>query len=71
MAGFIQLHDPAHARQHLIRGEHVSAVEISKADGVVSVFLVGGQTLKLTQEEAKEFLHHFHRIHGTVAHPTA
>ncbi len=68
MSGFILLNDKASTREHLIRGEHVSAVEVRKQDRAVTVYLVGGQTLQLSPEESREFLHHFHKMHPQAAH---
>lgn len=63
MTGFIVLNDKASTREHILRGEHISAVEIRKQDREVTVHLIGGQTLALNTEESKELLHHFHKTH--------
>jgi hypothetical protein len=55
---FALLNDPASDEQILIRNDHVSAVEVKKSDESVIVHLVGGQTLHLTHEQAKQFVHH-------------
>jgi hypothetical protein len=55
---FALLKDPASDEQILIRNDHVSAVEVKKADESVTVHLVGGQTLHLTHEQAKQFVQH-------------
>ena len=44
--------------QVLIRNEHVSAVEIKKDDQSVTVHLLGGQTLRLTHEQSRQFVQH-------------
>jgi hypothetical protein len=54
---FILLNDPAGQRQQLIRADHISAIQVSKADRLVTVYLVGGQELHLTHEESKQFVH--------------
>ena len=53
---FLLLKDPATEDQLLLRNEHISAVEIKKEDRSVTVHLVGGQTLQLTQEQSKQFV---------------
>jgi len=50
------LKDPANHHQRLIRDDHVSAVEFSNDDHVVTLLLLGGQNLKLTPEESKQFI---------------
>ena len=50
---FLSLKDPATEDQLLLRNEHISAVEIKKEDRSVTVHLVGGRTLQLTQEQSK------------------
>jgi hypothetical protein len=55
---FVLLVDPASDEQLLIRNDHVSAVEVKKGDEAVTVHLAGGQTLRLTHEQAKQFVHH-------------
>jgi hypothetical protein len=54
---FLLLKDPATDDQLLLRNEHISAVEIKKEDRSVTVHLLGGQTLQLTQEQSKQFVH--------------
>jgi hypothetical protein len=44
--------------QVLIRNEHVSAVEIQKEDQSVTVHLLGGQSLRLTPEQSRQFVQH-------------
>ena len=44
--------------QVLIRNDHVSAVEIKKDDQSVTVHLLGGQTLRLSHEQSKQFAQH-------------
>jgi hypothetical protein len=44
--------------QVLIRNDHVSAVEIKKEDQSVTVHLLGGQSLRLTREQSREFVQH-------------
>src|SRR5205085_2129078 len=44
--------------QTLIRNDHVSAVEIKKEDQSIVVYLLGGQTLHLTHEQSRQFIHH-------------
>ena len=51
--------------QLLIRNEHISAVEIKKEDQAVIVHLRGGQTLQLTHEQSRQFVHHI----KTHVHP--
>jgi hypothetical protein len=55
---FLLLKDPATDDQLLLRNEHISAVEIKKEDRSVTVHLAGGQTLHLTQEQSRQFVHH-------------
>jgi hypothetical protein len=55
---FVLLKDPTADVQLLIRNEHVSAVEVKKEDQSVTVYLIGGQTLHLTHEQAKLFVQH-------------
>ncbi len=55
---FALLKDAASDDQLLIRNDHVSAVEIKKEDQSITVYLVGGQTLHLTHEQSKQFVHH-------------
>jgi hypothetical protein len=55
---FALLNDPATEVQTLVRNDHVSAVEIKKVNQAVIVHLVGGQTLHLNHEQAKQFVHH-------------
>ena len=55
---FALLKDPESDEQLLIRNDHVSAVEVKKGDESVTVHLVGGQTLRLTHEQSKQFVHH-------------
>ncbi len=50
------LKDPANHHQRLIRDDHVSAVEINNEDHVVTLMLLGGQNIKLTGEESKQFI---------------
>jgi hypothetical protein len=55
---FLLLKDAATEVQLLIRNEHVSAVEIKKEDQAVIIHLIGGQTLHLTHEQSRQFVHH-------------
>jgi hypothetical protein len=55
---FALLKDAASDDQLLIRNDHVSAVEIKKEDHSITVFLICGQTLHLTHEQSKQFVHH-------------
>jgi hypothetical protein len=55
---FILLNDPASQQQRLIRNDHISAVELSKADEIVTLYLLGGKELRLTREESKQFVRH-------------
>jgi hypothetical protein len=55
---FALLKDAATEVQMLIRNDHVSAVEIKKEDQSVTVYLVGGQTLHLTHDQSKQYVHH-------------
>jgi hypothetical protein len=64
---FIFLRDPSVDVQLLIRNDHVSAVEIKKEDQAVLVYLVGGQTLHLTHEQSRQFVHHI-KSHMQAAH---
>jgi hypothetical protein len=64
---FILLTDTATEVQLMLRNEHVSAVEIKKEDQAIVVHLLGGQTLHLTHEQSRQFLHHI-KAH---AHATA
>jgi hypothetical protein len=64
---FVVLKDPATEVQLMIRNDHVSAVEVQKEDKSVTVYLVGGNELRLTHEQSKQFLHHV----KTHMHPTA
>jgi hypothetical protein len=54
---FVLLNDPASQRQQLIRADHISAIQVSKADRSVTLLLLGGQELHLTHEESKQFVH--------------
>jgi len=54
---FILLNDPASQRQQLIRADHISAIQVSKSDRSITLFLLGGRELHLTHEESKQFLH--------------
>ena len=63
---FALLQDPTTEVQLLVRNDHVSAVEIKKADQAVIVHLVGGQTLHLTHEQSKQFVQHVKaHLHGS------
>jgi hypothetical protein len=55
---FLLLKDAESDVQHLIRNDHVSAAEIKKSDESVVLYLVGGQTIRLTHEQSKQFVHH-------------
>jgi hypothetical protein len=55
---FVLLRDAASDEQLLIRNDHVSAVEVKKEDESVTVHLLGGQTIHLTHEQSKQFMHH-------------
>jgi hypothetical protein len=55
---FALLKDPETEVQMLVRNDHISAVEIKKEEQSVTVYLVGGQTLHLTHEQSKQFIHH-------------
>ena len=55
---FVLLKDPNSDVQHLIRNDHISAVEIHKADESVVLYLVGGQTIHLAHEPAKQLIQH-------------
>jgi hypothetical protein len=50
------LKDPVNHHQRLIRDDHVSAVEINNEDHAVTLMLLGGQNIKLTAEESKQFI---------------
>ena len=50
------LKDAANHHQKLIRDDHVSAVEISNDEHIVTLLLLGGQNVKLTVEESKQFI---------------
>jgi hypothetical protein len=63
---FILLKDPATEVQLLIRNEHISAVEVKKEDQSVILYLLGGQTLALTHEQSRQFIHHV-KIHMRTA----
>jgi hypothetical protein len=63
---FALLKDSATEVQLLLRNDHVSAVEIKKEDQSLVVYLLGGQTLHLTHEQSKQFLHHI-KTHMHVA----
>ena len=63
---FALLRDTASDTQVLVRNDHVSAVEIKKEDQSVTVHLLGGQTLHLTHEQSKQFVHHI----KSHMHPT-
>ena len=54
---FILLNDPASQRQQLIRADHISAIQVNKADRSITLLLLGGQELHLTHEESKQFRH--------------
>src|SRR5262249_16509986 len=55
---FTLLNDPTTDVQLLIRNDEVSVVEVKKEDQSVTVHLVGGQTLHLTHEQSKQYVHH-------------
>jgi hypothetical protein len=55
---FALVKDAASDAQLLVRNDHVSAVEIKKEDHSVTLHLLGGQTLHLTQEQSKQYVHH-------------
>jgi hypothetical protein len=55
---FIFLNDPVSQRQRLIRNDHLSAVEVSKTDESVTLYLLGGQEIHLTHDESKQFIQH-------------
>ena len=55
---FVLLKDSDSDEQLLIRNDHVSAVEVKKEDQSVTVHLSGGQTLRLTHEQGRQFMHH-------------
>ncbi len=55
---FALLHDTTNEVQTLVRNDHVSAVEIKKTDQAIVIYLVGGQTLHLNQEQSKQYVHH-------------
>ena len=63
---FALLKDAASDTQMLVRNDHVSAVEIKKEDQSITVHLLGGQTLRLTHEQSKQFVQHI-KAH---MHPT-
>ena len=67
---FLLLNDTAGHRQRLIRMEHISAAEVNKADHSVTLVLLGGQEVRLTHEESKQFMHHI-KAHITHAQPQA
>jgi hypothetical protein len=58
MANFILLNDPGSQRQRLIRQDHISGIEVEKADHSITLLLLGGQAVHLTHEESKQFLQH-------------
>jgi hypothetical protein len=55
---FFLLKDPKTDLQYLIRNEHISAAEIKKVDESVVLYLLGGQTIQLAHESAKQFVQH-------------
>jgi hypothetical protein len=55
---FALVKDPATEVQFLIRNDHISAVEVKKEDEAVVIYLLGGQTIHLTHEQSRQFLHH-------------
>ena len=55
---FALLKDPTTDVQILIRDEHVSAVEIRKDDGAITIYLLGGQVLNLSHEHSKQYVQH-------------
>jgi hypothetical protein len=63
---FALLRDTPSDTQMLVRSDHVSAVEIKKEDQSITVHLLGGQTLHLTHEQSKQFVHHI----KSHMHPT-
>jgi hypothetical protein len=54
---FLVVKDPATEAQLMIRSEHISAAEIQKEERSVTIYLSGGQMLRLTHEQSKQFLH--------------
>jgi hypothetical protein len=63
---FVLLKDSATEVQLLIRNEHISAVEIKKEDQAVILHLLGGQTLHLTHEQSRQFVHHV-KMHAAAS----
>jgi hypothetical protein len=62
---YILLNDPGGQQQRLIRQDHISAVEVKKADRTVTLFLIGGKEIHLSHEESKQFMQHM----KSAAHP--
>ncbi len=58
LMSFALLKDPVSEVQLLVRNDHVSAVEVDKEERSVTVHLLGGQSLRLTHEQSRQFLHH-------------
>ena len=42
---FVLLNDPASQRQQLVRADHISAIQVSKADRSITLVLLGGQAI--------------------------
>jgi hypothetical protein len=64
MIGFILLNDPKNEHQRIIRGEHVSAAESRREDGIVSLSMLSGERIVLTQEESRQFIQHTQPHHA-------
>jgi hypothetical protein len=63
---YILLNDPASRHQRLVRLDHISTVEVSKADQSIVLQMLGGQQVTLSHEEAKQFLQY---TKGKLHHP--
>jgi hypothetical protein len=55
---YILLKDAESDAQLLLRNDHVSAAEVKKGDESVVLHLLGGQTIHLTHEQSRQFVHH-------------
>ncbi len=67
---YVLLNDPGSRQQRLIRIDHISTVEVNKADQSVTLQMLGGQQIPLSHEEAKQFLQYtkdkLHHPHQTT-----
>ena len=56
MAGFVPLTDSGRLRHRPVSWDHVSVVEVSRADGAVTLWLLDGGKLSLTPDESRQLI---------------